>query len=80
MSFSCICLLNVHFKFFHVLNFNTAGLVLLNIIAHFTFLSILLVLFLEEFLKKCWKSLKGIVSKCQKSRGTKKKSGAEAST
>ena len=63
----------------HVLNFNIAGL---NIIAHFTFLLILLFYFyfLEEFLKKCWKNLRDNFSKCLKSRERKTRSGAEAST
>ena len=60
-----------------MLNFNIAGL---NIIAHFTFLLILLFYFLEEFLKKCWKNLRDNFSKCLKSRERKTRSGAEAST
>ena len=60
-----------------MLNFNIAGL---NIIAHFTFLLILLFYFLEEFLKKCWKNLRGNFSKSLKSRERKTRSGAEAST
>ena len=60
-----------------MLNFNIAGL---NIIAHFTFLLILLFYFLEEFLKNCWKNLRDNFSKCLKSRERKTRSGAEAST
>ena len=77
-----ICLLGIHFKFFHVLTLNTAGLMLLNIIPHFTFLLILLFYFyfLEEFLKKCWKNLRDNFSKCLKSRERKTRSGTVAST
>ena len=59
-----------------MLKFNIAGL---NIIAHFTFLLILLLYFLEEFLKKCSKNLRDNFSKCLKSRERKTRSGAEAS-
>ena len=75
-----ICLLGVTFKLFHVLNFNTAGLMLLKINAHFTFLLILLFFyFSEEFLKKCQKNLRDNFSECLKSRERKARSGADAS-
>ena len=74
-----ICILGVHFKFFQVLNFNTACLMLLNINAHFSFLLILL-FFLEKLWKKCWKNLRDNFSKCLESGERKTRSGAEAST
>ena len=111
-----ICLLGVNFKFFHVLNFNKAGLNLswrrllsyrnqsidlpsksmdwflydnelrhenVNVIKYYcTFYSFinLTFLFLEEFLKKCWKNLRDNFSKCLKSRERKTRSVVETST
>ena len=66
--------------FGHFVGVALKGLMLLNIIAHFAFLLILLFYFLEEFLKKCWKNLRDNFSKCLKSREKKARSGAEAST